>query len=76
MFISLSVTEKKNVDGDHVDIVAVAQGNLDGGGLPERHYNERVTFHGTKKFFEDRNRMILFAHKLQSYAMELLEAEE
>jgi len=39
-------------------------------------YHEEVKWLGKKEFFKDEDRMKLFAHKLQTYAMELLEEEE
>ena len=42
----------------------------------EAIYNETITFHGSKEFLNDDDRLKLFAHKLQTYAMELLEEEE
>ena len=43
---------------------------------PDPCYDQDTKFLGKKKFFNDEDRMKLFAHKLQSYAMELLDEEE
>lgn len=43
---------------------------------PEIVYDETATSFSMKKFWEDENKIILFAHKLQTYAMELLDEED
>ena len=66
-YITVSVAEFEK----SVDFVGIVWGKS-GAAI----YNETVTFHGSKEFFADDDRVKLFAHKLQSYAMELLEGEE
>ena len=39
-------------------------------------YFEETRFLGKKKFFDNEDRMKIFTHKLQSYAMKLLDEEE
>ncbi len=43
---------------------------------PEVIYDETATCLNTKKFWEDEDKVKLFAHKLQMYAMILLDEED
>jgi hypothetical protein len=66
-YITVSIAEFER----SVDTVAIAWADTD---CPI--YNETTTFHGSKSFFANEDRVKLLAHKLQSYAMELLDEED
>lgn len=43
---------------------------------PEIIYDETAECISVKEFWKDEDKIVLFAHKLQTYAMELLDEEE
>ena len=78
-FISIHIGEY----GPKVEVVGQAHGpvtferNIHGELMPPPIlYHEKATYHSTKEFWKDNDKIYLIAHKLQMYAIELVEAED